>query len=59
MPVIGKKDPGGQIEWVHNARPVESERQQMEIGVNELGTLFLQAHGDEEISIGKKRTTEP
>ena len=26
----------------------------MEIGVNELGALFQQAHGDEEI--GKKRT---
>ncbi len=34
---IGKKDPGGQIEWMHNARPVEGERQQTEIGVNELG----------------------
>ncbi len=29
----------------------------MKIGVNELGALFQQTHGDEEI--GKKRTTEP
>ena len=42
---------------MHNARSVEGERQQMEIGVNELGVLFEQAHGDEEI--GKKRTMEP
>ena len=56
MPVIGKKDPGGQLEWMHSARSVEGERQQMEIGVSELGALFQKAHGDEEISVGKKRT---
>ena len=39
---------------MHKACSVEGECQQMEIGVNELGALFQQAHGDEEI--GKKRT---
>jgi len=34
---------------MHNAPSVEGERQQMEIGVNELGALFEQAHNDEEI----------
>ena len=42
---------------MHIARSVGGERQQMQIGVNELGALFQQAHGDEEI--GKKRTMEP
>ena len=44
---------------MHNARSVEGERQPAEIGVKEFGALFEQAHGDEEISIGKKRTPEP
>jgi len=40
MPVIGKKDPSGQKEGMHKARSIEGERQQVEIGVNELGALF-------------------
>jgi hypothetical protein len=31
----------------------------VEIGISELGSLFEQVHGDEEISVRKKRATEP
>jgi len=33
--VIGKKDPGGQIEPMHRARPVVGESQQSEIGLHD------------------------
>ena len=59
MPVIGKRDPGGQKEGRHRPHSVEGERQQMEIGVHEFGAPLEQPHRHEDISIGEKRTMEP
>jgi hypothetical protein len=45
MPVIGKKDAGGQKKGAHNARSIEGERQPMEIGVNEIRAADLKGGG--------------
>ena len=43
--MIGKKDPSGQKEGVHNARSIEGERQPMEIGVNKIRAADPSADG--------------
>src|SRR5690242_1880086 len=59
VPVVGKKNPGRQIKRMPPPRPVQGERQLTEIGFTQPGPSLQQAHGDEEIAVGKKRTPEP
>jgi hypothetical protein len=58
MPVIREKNPSGEKEAVSSARSIESECQQLEIGVQESGMVLEQSHGDEQISVEKERATE-
>ena len=59
VPVIGKKHPGCQIEWMPPPRPVKGSRQQPEVGVGQLQAPPEQADRDEEISVGKEGATQP
>ena len=52
-------DPRGRTEVTLCPRPVESPREQSEIGVTKFGAPAEQTDGDKEISVGKKRTAEP
>ena len=59
VPVIGRKDPRGQIEVMQYPRPIESPREQSEIGIIKLGAPAKQTDGDKGIPVGKKKTAEP
>jgi hypothetical protein len=59
MPVVGKKNPGRQIEWMLPPRPVQGHGEQAEIGITQSAPPLEQSHGDEEITVGKKGTPEP
>src|SRR5712692_11529587 len=46
MPVVGKKQPGGQEERMKSARPADGQRQTLEICVIEFAAPLEQAHHD-------------
>jgi hypothetical protein len=55
---VGKEHPSRQVKGVQRPRSVEGSRQRSEIRLGELLPPPEQAHGDKEMSIGKKRTPE-
>jgi len=58
VPVVGEKDPSGEVKRVQCPRPVEGSRHEGEIRLSELLSSPQQAHDDQETSIGKKSTPE-
>jgi len=58
VPMIEKKNPGGQIKAVQRSASVESPRQEREISVAQFFATFEQPNRDEEIPIRKKGTPE-